>query len=140
MDVDSLNQTAAQSQLPEQPAGNADAAGALGDLAVDSANYIRAWSRLFADETRLAGSSMVRLAFGMLVVPALALVICAALDALLASILQRWLHDWASDIAIVLGIDIVCLFALLVSIRRWWRNLSLPRSRAALVHLFERIA
>jgi len=138
MDVDGANHTA--SQLPEQPTGSADAAGSLGDLAVDSANYIRAWSRLFADETRLAGASMVRLAFGLLIVPALALVICAALDALLASVLQRWLHDWASSIAIVLGLNIVCLFGLLVSIRRWWRNLSLPRSRTALGHLLERMA
>lgn len=122
------------------PQSATDGAGALGDLAVDASQYLRAWSALLASETRLAGESMLRLLFALLVVPAVALVICAAVDALLAALLQRWLQDWSSCIAIVLCIDLAVMYGLLRAIRAWWRNLSLPRSRAALVHVFERIA
>ena len=111
----------------------------LGDLTTDASNYVRAWSGLLASETRLAGVSLVRLVFGLLVVPALALGIFLSVDALLAAILQRWLHDWASSVAIVLLFNLACLCVLLVAIRHWWRNLSLPRSRAALVKMLERM-
>jgi hypothetical protein len=130
---------AAQAPPPEQQATAGESEATLGDLAVDSAQFVRAWSALLANETRLAGASMLRLVFGLLVVPALALGICLALDALLATLLQRWLQDWASCIAAVLCFNLACLFGLLVALRRWWRNLSLPRSRAALVRLFEHI-
>lgn len=124
------------SRLP----GEADDAATLGDLALDTSNYVRAWSALLSTETRLAGASMLRLGLALLVVPAIALVICAMLDALLATLLQRWLQDWSSCLAIVLCFDLACLFGLLLAMRAWWRNLSLPRSRAALVQLFERMA
>lgn len=123
--------------LPERKDESARAqAASLGDLALDTSEYVRAWSALLASETRLAGASMLRLVGGLLVVPALALVICAAVDAFLVTLLQRWIHDWSICIGIVLGFDLACLYALLLAIRAWWRNMSLPRSRAALLQLF----
>jgi len=124
---------------PDQIAGAAASAASLGDVALDTSHYVRAWSALFASETRLAGASMLHLAFAALVVPALALMICATLDALLAALLQRWVHDWSSAIGIVLCLNLVALYGLLRAMRNWWRDLSLPRSRAALVQLFERL-
>lgn len=121
---------------PQEQAADAS----IGDLARDTSDYVRAWSALFASETRLAGTSAVRLAFAALVVPALALTICTTVDALVAVVLNRWLHDWSLCIAIVLLANLGALFALLVAMRRWWRNLSLPRSRGALTNLLERIS
>ncbi len=109
------------------------------NLARDTSEYVRAWSSLLSSETRLARISLVRLALAALVIPALALGICIALNALIVTALNRWLHDWSSCIAIVLGIDLAALGALLLAMRRWWRNLSLPRSRGALSHLLERL-
>jgi multisubunit Na+/H+ antiporter MnhB subunit len=115
-------------------------ATSIGDLAQDTSAYVRAWSTLVASETRLAGTSVVRLAFAALVIPALALVICIIVNALLVSVLNRWVLDWSSSIAIVLLLNLAGLAALLFAMRRWWRNLSLPRSRGALVQLLQRIS
>jgi hypothetical protein len=117
----------------------ADIGAKLSDLATDTSNYVRAWSSLLASETRLAGASLLRLVFALLVVPALALGILLSVDALLATSLQHWLQSWVISVAIVLLLNIGCLFGLLVAIRRWWRNLSLPRSRAAFAQMLERM-
>jgi hypothetical protein len=122
---------------PEEPTQNADS---IGDLAHDTSAYVRAWSALVSSETRLAGRSAVRLALAALVIPALALAICITVDALLVALLNRWLHDWTSSIAIALTLNLAGLAALLFGMRRWWRNLSLPRSRGALTHLLQRIS
>ena len=136
--MDRANQPT-QSVPPERLAGAASSAASLGDVALDTSHYVRAWSALFASETRLAGASMLHLVFAALVVPALALMICATLDALLAALLQRWVHDWPSSIGIVLCVDLAALYGLVRAMRGWWRDLSLPRSRAALVQLFEHL-
>ncbi len=112
----------------------------IGDLAQDTSAYVSAWSELVASETRLAGASAVKLAFAALVIPALALVICIIVDALVVAVLNRWLQDWSSCIAIALLLNLAGLGALLFVMRRWWRNLSLPRSRGALTHLLQRIS
>jgi hypothetical protein len=126
---------------PDGPALDPPGATAsVKDLAHSTSEYVHAWSTLVASETRLAHVSAIRLAFAALVVPAIALGICTTLDAFIAVLLQRWLHDWASCIAITLFLDLAGLCVLLVGMRRWWRNLSLPRSRGALVQLLERLA
>lgn len=112
----------------------------LADVAHDTSEYVHAWSSLLASETRLARASVVRLAISALVVPALALVIGICADALIASFLHRWLHDWSSCVAIVLVLNLAGLFGLIVAMRRWWHNLSLPRSRGAFSQLLERMA
>lgn len=110
------------------------------DLAHDTSEYVHAWSALLANEMRLARVSAVRLILAGLAIPALALAICMTLDAFIAVMLNRWLHDWSSCIAITLFLDLAGLGVLLVAMRRWWRNLSLPRSRGALTRLLGRLA
>jgi hypothetical protein len=127
----------AKSSAPEESAPNA---ASIGDLAQDTSAYLHAWSTLLASETRLAGTSVVRLMFAALVIPALALVICIIVNALLISVLNRWLLDWSNSIAIALLLNLAGLGALLFAMRRWWRNLSLPRSRGALMHLLQRLS
>jgi hypothetical protein len=126
--------------LPGANPAGADRGASLANLAIDTSDYVRAWSALFASEARLAGVSVLRLGLGMLIVPALVLMICVSADALLVTLLQRWFHDWASATAAVVLFNVVCLVGLLAAMRRWWRNLSLPRSRSALGHLLERLA
>jgi hypothetical protein len=115
------------------------AAPALTAVAHDTSAYIQAWSELFASEMRLAHVSLVRLGFAVLVLPALALGICIALDAFLVTVLNRLLHDWSSCLALVLFTNLIAAYGLLVAMRRWWRNLSLPRSRGALTQLLGRM-
>ena len=85
----------ANGTIPPQPGTDPAAATAgaasLSDLALDTSDYVRAWSALFASETRLAGVSMMRLLYAALVLPAVALCICITMDVLLAAVLQRWL-------------------------------------------------
>jgi hypothetical protein len=125
---------------PSPPQEHIPDAASLRDLAHDTTDYVRVWSSLLASETRLARISAVRLALAALVIPALALGICISLDAFLVAVLNRWLHDWSGCIAVVLFFDLAALCALLLAMRRWWHNLSLPRSRGALTHLLERMA
>lgn len=110
-------------------------ASSAADLAHDSSAYLRAWSVLFVAETRLARTSALRLVFAALVVPVLAFTICISVDALIVTLLNRWLHEWSLCIAITALLDLTGLCVLLLAMRHWWRNLSLPRSRAALTHL-----
>lgn len=112
----------------------------LRDLASDSSDYARCWSALVASESRLAQVSVVRLVFAALVLPALALAVFVSADALLTCILQRWIGDWSTSVGITVVVDLCCLYGLIVAMRIWLRNLSLPRSRRALTRLLERMA
>jgi hypothetical protein len=124
-------------QSAQESASNA---ASIADLAQDTSAYVRAWSALVASETRLASASAVKLLLAALVIPALALTICILVDAIIVAVLNRWLLDWPSCIAIALLLNLAGLGALLFVMRRWWRNLSLPRSRGALTHLLQRIS
>jgi hypothetical protein len=121
--------------LAQEPAPTAS----VGAVAHDTSEYVRAWSALLASETRLARVSLVRLGLAALIVPALALGICITLDAFLVTVLNRLLGDWSSCLAMVLLANLAGAYGLLVAMRRWWRNLSLPRSRGALAQLLERM-
>lgn len=128
----------AEHDLPVTPDATPDNGASIVDLARSTSEYAQAWSGLLASETRLARVSAVRLVLAALLIPALALGIFIAINAVVAAVLQRWLHDWASCIALVLFLDIAVLCGVLLAMRRWWRNLSMPRSRAALVQLLRR--
>jgi len=126
---------------PVDPLGQtATDAASLRELASDSSDYVRCWSALVASETRLAQVSIVRLVFAALVLPALALVVFVSTDALLACILERLTADWSTSIGITVVVNLCCLYGLIVAMRAWLRNLSLPRSRRALTRLMERMA
>jgi hypothetical protein len=126
--------------LGDEHADSPDATASIGELARATSTYVRAWSTLLASETRLAGQSAIRIALSVLIFPAIVSAMLLASDALVASVVNHWLHDWAACIAIVLFLDLAALCALLVAMRRWWRDLSLPRSRDALVQLLEKLS
>jgi hypothetical protein len=117
----------------------APASASFSAVAHDTSDYVQAWSALVASETRLARVSLVRLGFAALVLPAVALGIGITLDAFLVAVFNRMFHDWSSSIAIVLFMNLVAAYGLLIAMRHWWHNLSLPRSRGALAQLLERL-
>ena len=121
-------------QLPPQMQAD-PAAEPSADLRDDLARYVQAWSRLFTYEVQLARTSMAWLFIGAGAIIATALTICMTFAALAAFVADHWLHDWAGDIAVALLLEGVALCALLGAVRRWWSNLSMPRSREALAHL-----
>jgi len=121
--------------LAQEPAPTAS----LGAVAHDTSDYVQAWSALVASETRLASLSLARLGMAALLLPALALGICITLDAFLVALLHRLVQDWSTCLALVLFVNLLVAYGLLVAMRRWWRNLSLPRSREALTQLLGRL-
>jgi len=125
--------------VPEEPPVRDDTAHRIGNLARHTGDYLRAWSELFADEARLARICVNRLLLAALLLCALVLGIVVVGNALAAALLQRWLHDWASAMALTLLFDCAALVGVLLAMRAWWRNLSLPRSRRALHDLMKRL-
>jgi hypothetical protein len=122
---------------PTQPAsadGNADPS--LVDLARNSARFMRAWGGLVASEAALARVNLGRMLLLALFIPAIAIGIVLGLDGVLAGLLYRLVSDWALALGAVVLINIGLLVGVLVLLRRWWRTLSLPRSREALTSLW----
>jgi hypothetical protein len=62
--------------------------------------------------------------------------IVAGLDGVLAGLLHHMVADWTFAFGGVAVINLVLLFCVLLVLRRWWRTLSLPRSREALTRLW----
>jgi len=127
---------------PVQPTAHTDAAtqsATHADLLASAADYARAWSELLRSETVLARQSVVRMAFAVCAIPALILGTVVAYDALITVLLNEWLHDWGLALAIALVLNVGVLAALLLAMRQWWRNLTLCRSREALMRLLERL-
>jgi hypothetical protein len=72
-----------------------------------------------------------------LAVPAIVFGILLGVDALLAALALRVLGDWTFAVVCVLVVNVALLLLTFVLLRRWWRSLSLPRSRAALARALE---
>lgn len=125
--------------VPDQPAISEGAAHRIADLAQDTGDYLRAWSELFSGEARLARICVNRLLLAAVGVCFLVFGIVITGNVLTAALLQRWLHDWASAMACALMLNFVVLVGVLLAMRVWWRNLSLPRSRRALRELMQRL-
>ncbi|MGH8122178.1 MAG: hypothetical protein ACREPT_05355 [Rudaea sp.] len=109
----------------------------LSAIAQHGTQYARAWGALLISEAALAKVNLVRILVLMLVVPALALGALLSIDALLATLAQRWLQDWNLAICSVFLLNIAALLGTLMLLRSWWRSLSLPHSRAALARLIK---
>jgi len=120
--------------LPD-PAGGVNAASLAG-LARNSTRFARAWGNLVASEAALARINLGRMLLVTLFIPALAVGIVAGLDGVLVGLLHRVLADWTVAFAGVAVFNLVLLFCVLLVLRRWWRTLSLPRSREALTRLW----
>lgn len=126
------------SDPPVAEEADAQTAASLTTLAQEGIEYLRNFVQLLLGETALAGNSLRRLLVSALVVPAIVLSTWLALNALVAALLQRWLQDWIAAVAIVLVFDVATLALFWLAMRRWWRDLSLPRSRAAIARLMDR--
>ena len=124
---------------PEQPALGAEPTARISDLAHYTGDYVRAWSELFAGEAQLARICVYRLLLAALWATFLVFGIVVAGNVLAVALLERWLHDWTSAVALTLLLNCLVLFGLLWAMRSWWRNLSLPRSRRALRELMQRL-
>ncbi len=123
---------------PAQPASAADgeADPSLVDLVRNSTRFVRAWGSLVASEAALARVNLGRLLLLALFIPAIAIGIVLGLDGVLAGLLYRLVSDWALALGGVVLINVGLLTGVLVLLRRWWRTLSLPRSREALTSLW----
>jgi len=117
-----------------QPASavDGDADASLVDLARNSTRFVRAWGSLVASEAALARVNLGRLLLLALFIPAIAIGIVLGLDGVLAGLLYRLVSDWALALGAVVLVNAGLLVGVLVLLRRWWRTLSLPRSREAL--------
>ena len=121
--------------MPAQPpAPQADQR--VTDLARETAEYARAWLQLAVDEAALAKTNLVRLLVVALMVPAMATGVIVGLDALATALLESLLHSWSIATAIVSGLNIALLLAMLWLLWRWSKSLSLPKSRAAFSRLW----
>jgi|GEM_PF-3174854 len=120
-----------------QATASASKAAELQQLARDAAAYARALGHLALSEAAVARINLVRLLLLALAVPAIVFGILLGIDALLAALALRLFSDWTVAVVCVLVVNVVLLLLTLVLLRRWWRSLSLPRSRAALARAIE---
>ena len=124
-------------QAPPSAAAGATHDIELSRLARDAGAYARALGHLALSEAALARINLVRLLLLALAVPAIVFGILLGVDALLAALALRLFGDWAFAVLGVLVVNAGLLALTLLLLRRWWRSLSLPRSRAALTRVLE---
>jgi len=133
-DAGGANPGEGAASLPADPAY--DHAASLASLARNSTRFARAWGNLVASEATLARVNLGRMLLVTLFIPALAVGVVASLDGVLAGLLHHVVADWTIAFVGVAVFNLILLFFVLLVLRRWWRTLSLPRSREALTRLW----
>ncbi len=111
----------------------------LRDIAHESIEYLRNLAQLFLGEIEIARGSFTRLLIAGALIPVFLLTIWAALNLLLAALVARWLQDWLYGYIAILIVNGALVTAFVIGVRRWKRDLTLPRSRAALARLLEKL-
>jgi len=124
-------------ELPNAREQAADEHASLRQFASDVSAYARALGQLAFSEAALAKVNFTRLLLLALAVPAIVFGILLGVDALLAALALRLFGDITLAFASVLAVNTGLLVLTLLLLRRWWRSLSLPRSRAALAKAVE---
>jgi len=129
---------------PDMPGPVTESAEAAQDaslrkIAHEGIEYLRHLMQLFLGEVTIARGSFVRLLAAGAIIPILVLTIWATLNLLLGAFVTRWLGDLIYGYLGILLINAALVAVLLMSVRRWKRDLTLPRSRDALARLLERI-
>jgi hypothetical protein len=119
------------------PAGVDDATFAK--LAHEVTEYLRNLLQLFLGEVQIARGSVVRMLIAGALIPVFLLTIWAALNLLIAAIVSRVLNDWIYGYLAILLLNGIFVALLVMGLKRWKRDLTLPRSRDALARLLERI-
>ncbi len=109
----------------------------LGDVASSTMGLVKAWLVLLEREAALAKKSLVWLMVGTLVLPIFIIGVWIGMIAACASLIQHLTGGWSSAILITTALQFFTLALLLYKMRRWWRDLSFPQSRAALIKTME---
>ncbi len=108
-------------------------------LAHEVAEYARSLLQLFLGEVQIARGSVVRMLIAGALIPVFLLTIWAALNLLIAAIVSRVLNDWIYGYLAILLLNGIFVAVLVMGLKRWKRDLTLPRSRDALARLLERV-
>jgi hypothetical protein len=132
------------SAMPEQAApaiGDATAsltqtAAPLASAAVD---LVQAWAGLLDQELALARRSLRWCLIGAVTLPVAALGLWLSLGALLVAAAYVCSGNWFVALLLGAGVQALVLALLLRRLRHWSRDLTLPQSRAALLHAMERM-
>lgn len=118
----------------------ADAAKSVAELATEATTMGLAWLELAKAEAVVARNSAMRIVAATAVMAVLGLAawlfLCAAIGYGLAALIGR--VDVA--MAIVAALNITLIGVLLMAIRRWWRAMQMPNSRAALTDMAKSLA
>jgi len=108
-----------------------------GGLAARVAEWIAAWRVLLQAELALAGRSARALLIAALILPVLLLGLWLSAIALSMLALRTTGLGWLPCSALVCALQVLAVGWLVRAARRWWRDLSLRRSRAVLIELME---
>ena len=115
-------------------------ADSIGALATDVAKMVSAWTGLLDRELALAQRSLRWLLFGAIIASVAALGIWLSLSALLIAFAHLYTNSWLLALLLGTGMQLLALAMLLRQLRRLARDLTLPQSRAALVHAVEHMS
>lgn len=117
-----------------------DAAHSVAELATEATTMGLAWLELAKAEAVVARNNAMRIVGATVVMAVLGLAawlfLCAAIGYGLAALIGR--IDVA--MAIVAALNIGLIIVLVLAIRRWWRSLQMPHSRAALTDMAKSLA
>ncbi len=108
-------------------------------LVQEGADYVRTLLQLFLGEVQIARGSFVRMLIAGALIPVFLLTIWSALNLLIAAIVARVLNDWIYGYLSILLLNGILVWLAVMGLKRWKRDLTLPRSRDALARLLERI-
>jgi hypothetical protein len=111
----------------------------LRKIAHEGIEYLRNLTQLFLGEVKIARGSFVRMLVAGALIPVFLLTIWTTLNVLLAALVARWLGDAIYGYLAILLINGLLVAIMVMSLMRWKRDLTLPRSRDALARLLERI-
>ena len=109
----------------------------IAPLANGAADVVGAWASLLNLELALAQRSLRWLLIGAFVVPVVGLSAWLSLSTLLVALAHAYTNSWLLSLLVASGVQLLTLAILLRQLQRWARDLTLPQSRAALVHAME---
>lgn len=112
----------------------------IAPLATDAADVVSAWAGLLNLELALAQRSLRWLLIGAIALPVAGLSAWLSLSAVLVAIVHIYTNSWLLASLLGAGVQLLALAILLHQLQRWARDLTLPQSRAALVHAMEHMA
>lgn len=138
MSEDAAN-ASAQADVPASEDAVAPPAQAVTPPVTAALNWASAWSGLLSRELVLARNSLRWLLVGAIALAVIGLSVWLGLSALLVAVVHIYISSWPLAILIGVAAQVIALAIVLYWMRRWLRDLTLPQSRAALMHAVERM-